>query len=278
MKKNKTKLSTAILIGSAVIGSTNCEAQVEKDSLELANNPNKENQLEKKFPIIKKDSIELEIRLRELAETEYKGELSFGAMCYEIEKHIDGDYICSICGKKTKRSGFHILNEKRISRIVKEIKALGYDVILDNKEFCQYCSKDLKDKRVAINQSTNETLYDYSSEFIEEPELIFKIRYSKESNYYIVRSNIESDYLILLEYLRGKEKYDAGMVGELPLHIEINVLKKMTGLGKDIITHKHYGFDHVNKEEYIEYLKEQKYTDEEIEKRIKEEDEYNERR
>ena len=27
--KNKTKLSTAFLIGSAVIGATNCEAQVE---------------------------------------------------------------------------------------------------------------------------------------------------------------------------------------------------------------------------------------------------------
>lgn len=269
--KNKTKLSTAILIGSAVIGATNCEAQVENDSLELSNNPNKENQLEKTFPIIKNDSIVLENRLKELSVTEFKGNLKGGAMCYELERPIDGDYICSICGKKTKRSGFHILYEKEISKIVKEIKALGYDVILDNKEFCQYCSKDVKDNRVAISQSTNETLYDYSSEFIEEPELIFKIRYSKDSNYYIVRSNIESDYFILLEYLRGKDKYDAGQYGEVPLHYAIDILKKMTGLGKDVSSHKHYGEKGWNREEYIKLFPKW-MSEDEIEEYLKKEE------
>ena len=249
-----TKLSTAILIGSAVIGSTNCEAQVEKDSLELSNNPNKENQLEKKFPIIKKDSIELEKRLKELSETEYKGKLAMGAMCYAVSLSINKDSMdlsCNICNKKTRYRERDIYYVKYITDITNKIKALNYDVVLDYSEYCNHCNK----------------------ERLKEPSLIFKIRFSKDADYHVTKSNIKYDYLILFEFLKGNDKYDKGMEGEFPLHLEIDVLKKMTGLGKDIIVHKHYGFGNWNKEEFIKKLKEFGYSDEEIEKRIKEEDE-----
>lgn len=274
--KNKTKLSTAILIGSAVIGSTNCEAQVEKDSLELSNNPNKENQLEKKFPIIKKDSIELEKRLKELAETEYKGELKGGAMCYANAISVNKDYICPFCGKKTMRTNYDLWRIKKISKAVEEIKSLGYDAILNESEYCQFCSNSEYIKEDDVQSEIGKTTYTYANKNSKEPTLIFKIRFSKVGKYHVVKSNIDEDYLILLEFLKGNDKYDAGSTGELPLHVEIDVLKKMTGLGKNIITHKHYGY--MEKEEFIEYLKELKYTDENIQKRIKEEDEYNERR
>ena len=271
--KNKTKLSTALLIGSAVIGATNCEAQVEKDSLDLSKDSKKENQLEKKFPIIKRDSIELEKRLKELSETEYNGKLSGGAMCYSMAVSVEQDYICPICGRKTIRTNYDIWDINRISKMIKEIRALDYDVILDSREYCQYCSRDKFDKEEIISSNGSKTTFEYVTNRIEEPTLIFKIRFSKNANYHVVKSNIDDDYLILLEFLKGKDKYNAGMVGELPIHLKIDVIKKMTGLGKDLITHKHYGFDNMNKEDYIKYLKELKYTDEEIQKALKEEDE-----
>ena len=238
MKKNKTKLSTAILIGSAVIGSTNCEAQVEKDSLELSNNPNKENQFEKKFTIIKKDSIELKKRLKELAETEYKGKLAMGAMCYEVALSVEKDYTCPTCNKKTKRTNSDIWFIEYISKIIKEIRTLGYDVVLDEKEYCQYCSGSKFINNNDVKYEVGKTTYEYASNPNEEPLLIFKIRFSENSQYHVVRTNIGNDFSILLEFLKGKDKYDAGSEGEIPLHMEIDVIKKMTGLGSEIITSK----------------------------------------
>lgn len=235
-----TKLSTAILIGSAVIGSSNCEAQVEKDSLELANNPNKENQLEKKFPIIKKDSIELEIRLRELAETEYKGELRGGAMCYIPITSYDKPYICPICKKTTLNFTVDKDQIESIRAISQKIKQLGYDVILDESEFCEHC-RDTKanENSIVVTQSPDKTKFEFrKNDRIEYPVLIFKIRFSKNSKYHVVKSNFEFDYLILWEFLNDNDKYNAGSEGELPLHMEIDVIKKMTGLGSEIITSK----------------------------------------
>lgn len=251
--KNKTKLSTALLIGSAVIGSTNCEAQVEKDSLDLSKDSKKENQLEKKFPIIKRDSIELEKRLKELSETEYKGELRGGAMCYMPMYVNDRPYTCPVCKKVTMTNAFDALAIDSIRVVFQKIKQLGYDVYLNESEFCEHCRKRKK----------------------KNPAFIFKIRFSENAKYHVVKSNIEDDFLILFEFLKGKDKYDAGMPGEIPLNLEIDVLKKMTGLGKNVFQHKfkHYGIGNMNREEYIELLKELKYTDEEIQKKIKEEDE-----
>ncbi len=237
MKKNKTKLSTAILIGSAVIGSTNCDAQVEKDSLELSNNPNKENQLEKKFPIIKKDSIELEIRLRGLAETEYKGELRGGAMCYIPITSYDKPYICPICKKTTLNFTVDKDQIESIRAISQKIKQLGYDVILDESEFCEHCrDKKANENSIVVTQSPDKTKFEFrKNDRIEYPVLIFKIRFSKNSKYHVVKSNFEFDYLILWEFLNDNDKYNAGRAGELPLHMEIDVIKKMTGLGADLI-------------------------------------------
>jgi len=224
-----TKLSTAILIGSAVIGSTNCEAQVEKDSLELSNNPNKENQLEKKFPIIKKDSIELEKRLKELSITPYFGKLNTGAMCYESGSAIiSKDYICPICGKKSDIKNYDHWGISEIREIVKDIKSLGYDVILDETQFCEVCNGE---------KDTN-------------PYLYFKIRFSENSPYHSTNSNILSDYNCLLQFLLGKEKFTSDREVEKSIYDNVYIIYKMTGLGKEII--KEYRSQTIIKKDSVE--------------------------
>ena len=202
MKKNKTKLSTAILIGSAVIGSTNCEAQVKKDSLV-------------NLKIIK-DSVELEKRLIQLSNIEHKSSIDdiVSAMCYAVVANRDTtDFTCSVCNNTTRYIVDDINHIKLIKKTFDKIKSLKYDVILDDREYCEHCNKTK----------------------LEEPSLIFKIRFSKNSDYHIVKSNMVEEYLILLDFLKGKDKYDSGRGGEKPLNLEIDVIKKMTGLGRNII-------------------------------------------
>jgi len=244
MKKNKTKLSTAILIGSAVIGSTNCDAQVEKDSLV-------------NLKIIK-DSVELEKRLLILSKTKtiYESETFIGATCYFIvpesytKVHIikKEKYICPKCGITTIRKDEYLETIKRIRLIVSQIKSYGLDVQLDESEFCNNCSETC----------------------IQDPSLIFKIRFSEDSKYHIAWSNKIDDYYKILELIQDKinnEEYETSIIDAI---ITIN---KMTGLGKKIIDNKHFVFDNSDREEYIKLLKESNFSDEEIEKVLKDEDE-----
>lgn len=251
---NKTKLSTAILIGSAVIGATGCRVQDTKET-SFNSKGTKENN---KYPIINGDSLLLENRLKELANTEAKIQ-SFepNAMCYAVAFNVEKEYKCPKC-KKTTVSKLYIVNDiEYIREIVESIKTLGYNVILDEREFCQHCTKKQNNK-----DSTNLE--------IREPELIFMIRFSRSSNYHIVKSNIKSEYKTLLEFLKGNSKYLYGN-DEIPLHIEIDKIRKMTGLGKEIITHKHYGVRGWNREEYIKLFLEGR-TKEEIEKFLKQDE------
>lgn len=208
--KSKTKLSTAILIGSAVIGATNCEAQIENNSKDLQKDSKNENQLEPKIFIPKKDSIELEQRLKELSTTTYKGKLERGAMCYESGGITEVDYVCPICGENSIKKHSEVSSIGKIGKIFKEIKSLGYDVVLDVDDFCEKCS----------------------GKTIQDPSLKFKIRFSPNSKYHIARTNIISDYNCLLQFLLNKEKYPDIDGRELTIGDNIDVIYKMTGLGK----------------------------------------------
>jgi hypothetical protein len=159
------------------------------------------------------DSIRLEERLRELSNTEYKGKLAWGAMCYKptVPKYVD--YLCPYCGDTIRKYGdWEVRNINQIEEIVKQIKSKGYDIILDKREFCPHCSK----------------------ESIEKPELIFKIRFSAQANYHVVKSNRVSEYQCLLAFLLGKDKYSGGHDEEYALHDNIAIIQKMTGFGKEL--------------------------------------------
>jgi len=126
------------------------------------------------------------------------------ASCYEPAVDYYEDYVCSYCNNTTKGkySDWIVHNIKEIDDIVKKIKELEYDVILDKTEFCPHCSK--KD--------------------IQNPELIFKIRFSDTADYHVVRSNIVNEYQCLLEFLKNPDKYTGNR----------EIIQKMTGLGEDL--------------------------------------------
>ena len=90
----------------------------------------------------------------------------------------------------------------QIDDIVEQIKTLGYDAVLDKTEFCPKCSK----------------------KNIENPELIFKIRFSDKADYHVVRSNIINEYQSLFEFLSNPDKFTGDKV----------IIQKMTGLGEDL--------------------------------------------
>ena len=125
--------------------------------------------------------------------------------CYDpyIEE-LSFDYICSHCGNtiKGKHGYWTIHNINTIEDLVKGIKKLGYDAILDKTEFCPYCSKKT----------------------IENPELIFQIRFSDEDDYHTVRSNIANEYQCLFDFLSKPDEYAGNR----------EIIQKMTGLGEDL--------------------------------------------
>jgi len=126
--------------------------------------------------------------------------LETGAMCYFMGIPEYADYVCPYCGNtiKEKYSKWTIDYVKQIDNIVQKIKTLGFDVFLDKTEFCPKCCKKT----------------------VENPELIFKIRFSDKVAYHVVRSNIINEYQCLYEYLSNPDEF-AG---------DVAIIQKMTGL------------------------------------------------
>ncbi len=163
-----------------------------------------------------KDSVRLEARLLELSKTEYKGKLSYGAMCYDIIATATVDYVCTYCGDtiKGRYDEWDIKFVNMIESIVDSIKAKGYDAVLDKSELCPNCSK-------------KETVH---------PELIFKIRFSKKADYHIARSNIINEYSCVRDFIEGRDVYTDWTDVEYAIHDDVNIIQKMTGLGQGIET------------------------------------------
>jgi len=164
--------------------------------------------INKKRKKVPKDAAAIEKRLKELATTEDIGRILPGAMCYCPAAVYVDDYDCPICKHKTKQSNYTIRAIEAIRKIVQELKEMEYDVILDEQELCDKCSKNNK---------------------IRNPQLIFKIRFSPDADYHVAKSNIAGDYLCVLEFFKGKDFYNGSYDETEPLHNNIEVLQKMLG-------------------------------------------------
>jgi len=167
------------------------------------------------------DKDELEKRLVELAETPFTGELSYGAMCYLMTGPDDDEYKCVICNKLTFHMRFSDTYEiiKSIREIVDEMREAGYDVWLDEREYCDYCSvsKELK-KDVWLKEG-----------------LVFNIRFSAEQQYHQVQTIRISDFLCLHAFLLGKDYFEGERNQSYSIHDNIDLIHKMTGLGESLL-------------------------------------------
>ena len=199
MKNRKIEIGLIAVLSGGLVATQGCSSQSDKPIDDNNMNP---------------DSIKLEQRLKELSQTKYTGELTWGAMCYDPMAPAYMDYICSHCGEtiKEKHNNWMVFAINQIDEIVTRIKKLSYDVVLDKTEFCPYCSKS----------------------DIENPELIFKMRFSTKANYHIAKSNITNEYLCLLAFLSNQDTYLNVFDYEFALHDNIAIIQKMTGLGKDL--------------------------------------------
>lgn len=186
--------------------------------------------------IYNQSSTELEERLNQLANQEYKGELFPGAMCYSIAVSSEKEFLCPICNQKIITTDYDSASLEKIKQDVDIIKSLGYDALLT----CSHKTETytfppipkIIDGQMVSDDS--ETQMDSIEKQRTITTLTFKIKFSDKDDYHIVNSDIESDYDILVAFLKGAEIRTSFHGATIPLHDDIDVIKKMTGLGRDI--------------------------------------------
>lgn len=170
------------------------------------------NQGREQQKIIKRDSLELERRLKYIYRTPYTG--NFYSLLWGRNYSDEYDYYkCPTCGKETRRSAISLEELRMIEIIFNRIKDAGYDVALEQREYCKYCSKRI---------------------FIKDASLFFKIRFSPNTEYHIVSTNNFYEYDCLFQFLLYRKKFWSENT-ELPICLNVDIIQKMTGLGSDLI-------------------------------------------
>ena len=205
MSKNSGKkmavLGLAALTGAC--GSTNQQATTSNDG---------DTQLSKiQHPA---DSVTLAKRLQKLKEVRYDTTELPIAMCYSMAAPIVENYVCPVCGKETPSTSYQLGNLSSIRKVVENMKNLGYDVQLDEREFCQHC---------------NGKKSDY-------PSLLFKISLNRNGYYHKAYSNLYDDYANLMTFLVCEKKKDfVNSVSNNQSEAEkaFRSIEKMTGLTID---------------------------------------------
>lgn len=132
------------------------------------------------------DSATLVKRLQKLKEVRYDTTQLPIAMCYSMAAPIVENYECPVCGKETASTSYQIGNLKSIRQVVESMKNLGYDVQLDERQFCHNCS----------------------GKKIDYPSLKFRISLNKNGHYHEAYSNVYDDYSTLIMFLRCEKTKD----------------------------------------------------------------------
>lgn len=198
------KVNKVIAIGSLVAMVGGCKSS---DKIVESTNDGKNQWVEDNSGMA--DSVALVQRLKELATLKYDTVLPMSAMCYSIASPIQEDYVCPTCGTATPSTAFANGNIKSIVKKVEQMKMMGYDVKLDQSNYCEHCS----------------------GKKVEKPELVFMIRFSKDAPYHIAKSNIYAEYEAVAQFLRSKNDF-VTFVNNDKSTAEENflIIKKMTGL------------------------------------------------
>ena len=105
---------------------------------------------------------ELAARLRELANKEFTGQLSQGAMCYSTVRDVGTvDVLCSICCQKTVHPKGPLVKElEECNRLIQSVNIALDDLQLklDTSEFCSHC-QGVDYSSVAYGPGTTPSLY-----------------------------------------------------------------------------------------------------------------------
>jgi len=181
------------------------------------------------------DKALLEKRLKELAETPYTGEIRLGAMCYSPVVSTY-EYKCELCGKTTEQTVCGINEVMYITTLVNEIKNAGYDVLLDGRDYCQYC-------KTPEPEGHNE----YG--FIRKHKVngfVFMIRFNDNKDYHVVKTSNIDNYRCLKTFLINDDNFKGSYGQTCVLHENIDIIHKMTGLGAETViewskSHKYRG-------------------------------------
>jgi ribosomal protein S27AE len=159
------------------------------------------------------DRQDLDKKLQALEKAPAPTQLAPGAMCYAPPPpRQQTSYTCPKCGEKTiyanSDNGFWKVGDvDALRRTVKAIQAKGLDVSLDESAFCQKCGKDSKAKEFAL-----------------------EVKWPGQEKSHRATLQGTTDLQILLEFLDGKDKHDAGPGGEKPMKDYLPRLRKLLGV------------------------------------------------
>lgn len=195
------KVNKVIALGSLVALGGGCESA--HNMSETTNT----NVVDTKAPA---DSLSLVQRLRELTALKYDTTLAIveGPMCYVMASPMKEDYVCPVCNTKTSSTAYANGNIRSIRGKVEEMKMMGYDVVLDESGYCSHCS----------------------GKPVERPELVFKIRFSKNAPYHIAKSNIYAEYDAVASFLKSNKDIALLLKTRNDKEEVFAIIKKMTGL------------------------------------------------
>jgi hypothetical protein len=159
------------------------------------------------------DRQDLEKKLQALEKAPAPTGLAPGAMCYApMPPRSQIDYTCPKCGEKTiyanNKDGFWKIGDvEGLRRSVQALQAKGLEVSLDESAFCQKCGKDNKVK-----------------------EFILAVKWPNQQKPHRATLQGTADLQILLEFLSGKDKHDAGPGGEKPMKDYLPRLRQLLGV------------------------------------------------
>ena len=205
MKDIKKKL---IAIGGAATIATSCSVN---ENVTKSNPSADETSDAKQQKTTTSDSTSLVQRLKVLATAQYDTIALPNAMCYSIAAPMEENYVCPKCGAETASTAYANGNIRSIRNVVKDIKSMGYDVLLDESQYCQKCS----------------------AKKFENPTLCFKIRFSKNAEYHVAYSNASADYYAVKAFFEGEKSFKTYVSNNRDeAERTLKIVEKMTGLKK----------------------------------------------
>lgn len=169
--------------------------------------------LMEKKPLSKEELIK---QLKAISETEVPESLHEGAMCYRIAFPPRRVMKCESCGKHVELFTDDTKNS-RITKIVNEIRELGYDV--KTNSICSECAAKL-----GITQEDGKPLDD------DRIYHVFFFKAKGQDQYHVAESSYQEEYKVVLAFLKNELTYTDRHDWEYLVKDKLNVIKKMTGI------------------------------------------------